>query len=590
MASLRVLTVLLLSSHTATAIEIWQAGGSGVGWRSSGTLSSLVVDDDGTLRPAGVDPARSALAGVKSRGGEIRSPQSRDDLTNILTDGDLESLWEVTPERADGTSMEIDLAAILPINRIRIVGDEEIFLRGYELFVHDGNPARLRNDRPIAFENRAHANPEQDAPVIDIEIPLQFVRFIKVISTSPQEFKIAEVEIFGDGFAPSGQFESEVIELAGAANFGRIELLTQADSLAAVVLQTRTGTKPDPLIYFYKTEVLIGEERSELPLVPIGDPEAREAWEDLAVKDKGHKEENIQDWSAWSAPYEDFSGLFISPGNRQYLQFRLIFSSDDVNATAAVESFSVEWEPNLAQSIVGEIDPGSVTLGEVRSYNYYVLPEILPGDAGFDRIEVETPFLPIVTGVTVDGADASFEKQEAADRFSILLTGDRIASGQLLRITFEALATVYGTTFFGTVFDTESAELGQEVTPGNATGIASSDRLSVEGRLANRLVSDLSVSKVFTPNGDGANDTGKIDFILLRALIPVPLQLTVLDLSGRTVRRLRDEGFVNGPHVVSWDGLDDGGRLVPPGLYVLKLNVDTDTGSQHETRILGVAY
>ena len=590
MTCTQVLAVLLLSSHAVTAIEIWQAGGSGVSWRSSGTLSGLVVNGDGTLGPAGVDPARSALAGVKSRGGEIRSPQSRDDLTNILTDGDLETLWEVTPERADGTSMEIDLAAILPINRIRIVGDEETFLRGYQLFVHDGNPTRLRKDRPIAFENRAHANLEQDAPVIDIEIPLQFVRFIKVISTSPQEFKIAEVEIFGDGFAPSGQFESEVIELTGPANFGRIELLTQTDSLAAVVLQTRTGTKPDPLIYFYKTEVLIGEERSELPLVPIGDPQAREAWEDLAVKDRGHKQENIKDWSAWSAPYEDLSGLFISPGNRQYLQFRLIFSSADVNATAAVGSFAVEWEPNLAQSIVGEIDPGSVTLGEVRSFNYYVLPEILPGDAGFDRIVVETPFLPIVTGVTVDGVDVSFEKQEAADRFSILLTGERIASGQLLRITFEALATVYGTTFFGTVFDTESAELGQEVTPGNATGIASSDRLSVEGKLADRLVSDLTVSKVFSPNGDGANDTGEINFILLRALIPVPLQLTVYDLSGRTVRRLSDEGFVNGPHVLSWDGLDDGGRLVPPGSYVLKLNVDTDTGSQYETRILGVAY
>ena len=165
-----------------------------------------------------------------------------------------------------------------------------------------------------------------------------------------------------------------------------------------------------------------------------------------------------------------------------------------------------------------------------------------------------------------------------------------LSSGQLLRITFEALAAVYGTTFFGTIYDTESEELGQRVTPGDATATSLSNRLSVEGKLADRLVSNLSVSRVFTPNGDGINDEGQISFVLLRALIPVPLQLTLHDLSGRTVRRLRDEGFVNGPYVISWNGTDEGGRLVAPGSYILKLKLDTDTGSQHETKILGVAY
>ena len=561
-------------------------------WTSTGTLTGLVVDGNGSLLPAGVDPARNALIGLKNRGGEIRSPQSRDDLTGMLTDGDLETRWEVTHERhPDGTSMEIDLGALLPINRIRIVGDEETFLRGYELLVHDGNPAQLRGDRPIAFENRVHSNLEQDEPVIDVEIPLQFVRFIKVISTTTQEFKIAEAEIFGDGFAPSGQFESEVIALPNPANFGRIELLTRADSLAGVVLQTRTGITPDPLIYYYKTEVLQGEERSQLPLTPVGAPEAREAWEDLRIVDRGRTEDNVQDWSAWSAPYDDFSGLFVSPGNRQYLQFRLIFASEDVRGTAVVESFSIEFsEPALARSLVGEINPGSVALGQVHTFDYFILPEIGPDNLGFDRIEVETPFLPRVTAVTVDGGDVDFEKREEADHFNILLTGERIASGQLLRITFDALTTVYGTTFFGKVFDTESAELGQDVTPGDAAAAFASDRLSVEGELADRLVSNLRVSSVFTPNGDGINDQGEVIFVLLRALIPIPVELTVHDLSGRTVRRLQDEEMINGEHPVSWDGQDDQGAKVAPGVYVLRLTVDTDTGSQHETRVIGVAY
>ena len=586
---------LLLPLRPATAIEIWQAGGAGANatWTAAGTLTGLVVDGSGRLLPAGVGAAQSASSGLKSRGGVIRSPQSRDDLTGILTDGNMETRWEVTRDRRpDGTSMEIDLGAILPINRIRIVGDEETFLRGYELFVHDGNPEQLRSDRPIGYENLVHSNSEQDEAVIDVEIPLQFVRFIRVISTSPQEFTIAEVKIFGDGFAPAGQFDSEVIKLPGPANFGRIELLTRSDSLARVVLQTRTGTTPDPLIYYYKTEVLQGEDRFQEPLTPIGTPETKKVWEDLPAKDRGRTEANLQDWSAWSAPYDDFTGFFASPGNRQFLQFRLIFTSQDVRAAAAVESFSVEYsEPALATSVVGEINPSFIALGEVHTFDYFILPEIGAGNSGFDRIEVETPFAPTVMAVTVDGTEVPFDKQEEADRFNVYLTGeDRIASSQLLKITFDALATVYGTTFFGKVFDTESGELGQDVTPGDATATSSSDRLSVEGALTDRLVGTLRVSRVFTPNGDGINDQGEISFVLLRALIPVPVELTVHDLSGRTVRRLRDEELINGQQRAFWDGLDDHGRQIAPGLYVLKLKVDTDTGPQHETRIVGVAY
>ena len=586
--------ILLSSPHPAVAIESWQAGGSGEGWVSIGTLTGLVVDEGGNLQPAEVDPARNALSGLKSRGGVIRSPQSRDDLTGILTDGDPETQWEVTSDRADGTSMEIDLGAILPIERIRVLGDVETFLRGYEMFVHDGNPEQLRSDRPIGYDPRQpgplecvprgsvdrgrvsasvrpfHPGHQHHNPGVHHRRGGDFRRWLRAYGTvrSPTSF-----------------------HWTSPANFGRVELLTRADLLAGVVLQTRTGTTPDNLIYYYKTEVLKGEERAQLPLTPFGDPEAKEAWLDLAISDRGRKEDNVRDWSAWSAPYDDFSGDFSSPGNRQYLQFRLLFTSQEVRAAATVESFSVQFsEPALAKSVVGEIDPGSVSLGETRTFDYYILPEIEQDNPGFDRIEVETPFLSTVTAVTVDGVEVESDTQEESDRFNVYLTGERITSGQLLRITFEALAAVYGTTFFGTVYDTESEELGQRVTPGDATAASLSNRLSVEGKLADRLVSNLSVSRVFTPNEDGVNDEGQISFVLLRALIPVPLQLTLHDLAGRTVRRLRDEGFVNGPYVIPWDGTDEGGRLVPPGSYILKLKVDTDTGSQHETKILGVAY
>lgn len=53
--------------------------------------------------------------------------------------------------------------------------------------------------------------------------------------------------------------------------------------------------------------------------------------------------------------------------------------------------------------------------------------------------------------------------------------------------------------------------------------------------------------------------------------------------------------FSTGPYEIEWDGRDDGGRVVPPGLYVVQLSVDTDIeGAQvqdaHVLRTISVAY
>ena len=46
------------------------------------------------------------------------------------------------------------------------------------------------------------------------------------------------------------------------------------------------------------------------------------------------------------------------------------------------------------------------------------------------------------------------------------------------------------------------------------------------------------------------------------------VRLDVLDVNGRRIRRLLEGRFAPGPHSVAWDGLDEGGRPVPPGIYL----------------------
>jgi len=580
------------------AADRWQAGTSGLKWENVGTQEGLATDA-GALLPATVNPAQNALTDLRRRAGSIESPQSTEDLTSLLTDGNEGTFWKVTRERRpDGTSMVIDLGAILPINRIRVLGDKDSFLRAFDLFVHDGDPDQLRDDRPIGYTNLIRTNLEQDNSVIEVEFPLQFVRFIRLISRTGQEFIISEAEVYGDGFAPASRFVSQIIDLEGAANFGRIALAARTDSATQIVLQTRTGTVPDPSIYYRKTVVFEGEERAEEPLLPIGDPSAAEAYKKLVGADKGRVVDNLLEWSPWSAPYESFESQLLSPGNRRYLQFRLLFSSQNARRGAVVESFTFEYStPALGRELVAEVTPGAVVLGEEHAFDYFVKAQFGPETPGFDRIEIKTPFKAQLKGVELDGqvlpATAYAEVNEGDDsRLTIQLKDQRVStSGQVLRISFETLVTVYGTTFFAKVFDSQSDALGQDVIPGDASPASDSDRLSVHGELRRELVLDLRATPpVFTPNGDGVNDLGTITYILLRALSAVPLELTVFDLAGRPVRHLQQATSLNGPQQASWDGLDDQQQQVAPGLYLVRLSVGTDTGSEAHTQLVGVAY
>jgi hypothetical protein len=588
---------LHLGLAAAAAIETWKAGGRGLSWEAVGESTGLTTDGT-VLLPAVVDSRTNALANLelKRRGGSISSPQTRDDLTSLLTDDNHETFWRVTRERRpDGTSMLIDLGAILPINRIRFLGSEEAFLRAYELFVHDGNPAQLREDRPVAFINQVSSNLEQSEPLIDVQIPLQFVRFIRLISRSGQEFILQDAEVFGDGFAPTGGFVSRVIDLGEPANFGAILLQTRLDPLTSIVLQTRSGSVPDPRVYYRKTDVFQGEERAEEEILPVGSPEAAEEYNKLVAADKGRIIDNIDEWSPWSAPYEDFAGEFLSPGNRRYVQFRLAFSSGDARQAASVDSFSFQYSlPALARELKAEISPATAVLGESHTFDYYIRAQFGPENPGFDRIEIQTPFKARLHGVELDGVAVPFAEVSAEDEnsLSVQLTADRVTtSGQLLRITFSSLVTVYGTTFFAKVFDSQSGELGQDVVAGDAAPAAVDDRLSIQGELSRDLILDLRADPpAFSPNGDGINDLLRVSYVLLRALRQVPVEVTLYDLSGRIVRRLQDSGAVNGPQQISWDGKDDGDQQVPPGLYLLRLSVDTDTGSAEQVRLVGVAY
>jgi hypothetical protein len=89
-------------------------------------------------------------------------------------------------------------------------------------------------------------------------------------------------------------------------------------------------------------------------------------------------------------------------------------------------------------------------------------------------------------------------------------------------------------------------------------------------------------SRVISPNGDGVDDRVIFSFVL-----PSPgmrANLAVFDSDGRAIKRLLDQRRVGTVVQTIWDGIDEEGRLVAPGIYIVNLGVKRPDGGWEESR------
>jgi len=87
-------------------------------------------------------------------------------------------------------------------------------------------------------------------------------------------------------------------------------------------------------------------------------------------------------------------------------------------------------------------------------------------------------------------------------------------------------------------------------------------------------------SRICTPNGDGINDETVLRFSVFQVDGPGIFNVGVYDLRGHRVRDLSFASqHISGEHHVVWNGRDGGGRRLPPGVYLLRVEYATDAGT-----------
>ena len=528
-----------------------------------GQYSEISVIDfetnPGQIQPIQNEPEDNIALKILERGGKVTSPNARIvlelsdaesiKLLNHMVSGDRTKAFEVKGIVAIGIIIDIDLGQRFAVNRLRFFpreGFENFFLKGYEISLNDGSEEqRTLAGRP---DFRLFKTVERNTKsIVEENIPLQFVRFIKLKQLVRGEWEIDEVQIFGEGFASEASYTSKVFDQQQPAVFGGIIWSgghIGEPTKAGVTLSTRSGTSPDPS-------------------------------DSLA-------------WSTWSPPYPP--GVLTdvsSPAPRQFFQFRFLFTSDDFFSAATVDSLAFEVSPALTDSVKGEIQPQNAFIGQATTFTYTLKSF---NSRGFDRLQIKTLApVDVVQSVAIDGTDIPIDFVNVED--GVQISFPKIMGNSTLKVVFDSIALQYNTVFSGKVSDSSRPDnLPQLVVAGDTDTLTAGGDLSVTILVGKNLLHAMDVAPAITPNGDGVNDELLITYDIVNLTHAAPVSVRAYDLAGRLVKEIYYGLDSSGRYQKVWDGTDDGRQKMGPGIYLVHLAIEADSGTEGKTAIVSLAY
>ena len=589
-------------------------------------LMEVVVDDFGD----------NVALGLLDRGGGLdvevdinsKDPQ-KSPLGNALglVDGDLyERFYFGTSSRGGAEDVDahiiLDLGATYNIDLVRVIGGVVVRsgfgggittthyvqrrrwdFRYYELMTSDGS---LSPDgtRIWTKHHAGLARPENTGRgLVDHEFDPIATRFMRIFwkywDTSCTQFirlgedveeatietrgcaaggTTDEVMIYGSGHPIEVQFGSPLINLGDSKNLNTVEWQGDVPPGTRIEVRSRTGNETISQFEFHDKNGKVVTEKRYGKLIPSFRGEI-----DTLITPGG-------DWSPWSKVYTESGEFFQSPSPRQYMELEVRLTSDDPTRGASIDWLGVNFTPPLAEQTLGEVYPLQADPGVKSEFTYFLRPLRARG-RGFDRLLLQSSAPVQFVGVLVDDELVDVDSPEVNEEGFLVTLSDKVRSGQLVELRFGASVFLQGTRFNLFLQDTDQPdEIRQLVDAGDATDLVESSTNVVMLPVSQSLLNNLDTStRVLTPNGDGVNDDLVAVFDLANVLVPRPLTFSVFDLSGRRVHNV-DLDATAGRTEFSWDGRNDDGNLVPPGLYIVDITVSGDTGDRSSHQVVSVAY
>ena len=570
---------------------------------------------------------------VLDRGGKVTSSESNG-VEFVLVDGDIYStttapFWPIrggyNPEKLLPTeSPEQERDAVVDLGGAFFVDNIRLFFpthpgppRAYRVRLSDGS--RHADGTLVWKEVGKEPSVIHQQLYHDHKFPLTIAKYFAYtyrLFVGQGRKGFAEVQLFGEGFMPESTITSNFggtapfIEVGRTSqNLATIEWDADTPPGTDVVLRTKTGDTVETITHYYKKN---GDE------YPGTEEEAKKEYEtqkkffgDASVGPIVTETIPGSDWSGWSERYFKPGDAIKSPSPRRFVSVQATFLTNDPMVSATLRSVTLNFVNPVARSAVGEILPPRLKeIGSSQELTYFIRPTFEAASRGFNDILIEAP-----TGVKmkfkqlkvdIEGSPTeSYTAQseglqiisEESDSLWVRLPAVIKTTSGTTRVEVQFDATIFGfATFFnGSIANASFENSWQRVDDGDANGVLGDSEqtviLALEG---SEVLGDIALDReVFTPNADGINDEFAVRFPLMRVASTTSVQVQIYDLSGRLVRELINEPLSAGLHTVPWTGIGASGELVPPGIYLLRIDIDIDADSAKDTsvnRLVHVVY
>ena len=536
------------------------------------------------------------------RGGVIQERSGRG-FAFKMADGNANTDWGARRERGqDPIAWDWDLGALFWVDRIVMRTSDFLF----RTLTYGSNLPQIRTHSLSVSNGRRTLTGEVDLDQLFIgdanallasstEFPGQLtylfepraVRFIAAewvggggaqTSFEFQSGFLIETLVFAVGRVAQVEMSSDFIDLGQVAGDNRAKviksLLWEADLPPGARIQARTrsgNALQENFRYFRKdgTEVT-AEQFDQMPKALRGETQSS-----IGIG---------EDWSEWSNFYQRSGEQFLSPSPRRFVQVQLILSSDRPTTAPTVRALEIEFTDAFLSGVTGEVLPRTAEAGMAQLFSFRIIPELESRNPGFDRILLQTPSPVDSLVLTIGGAEAEPAAVRVAGD-SLFVELPRTVRQQEVALAFSAVVERNATLFRAFIGHEGQLEVWQPVDP--ASRAATTVYLpSVPG--TDQLIANLSVQSFISPNGDGIGDAAEIRFHILKTDAPAQVQIYTLD--GRLVRALEGQRQPDQSYLYIWTGQDQNERVVPPGSYLCRVEVEAQAGAASQHRIISVAY
>ena len=502
----------------------------------TGTNTDLALNKDIAVRYANPDPLK-----ISSH------PTAFNPYTMIDGKVSATSFFELLPGQ-EGSYIRIDLQAVRVVNRVvtRVFPSNSVNFRVRAYSIYLGlDTLTFKKVRQVAENELANTNDFFDADTaryVIFRVDKQDPSLTNAFSTT-----FGEIEIYGVGYLQKGIFTSVVRDAQVPVNWNRASWSAATPQGTSVTLQVRTGDTPT-----------------------VGST-----------------------WSSWSDEVTRPNSLFNVLEPRRYMQYRANLYTSSVE-TPRLDEVSISCDTLLvATSTAAQILPRTAQILKEAEFDYQVSVGTDSRSTGVDTLILFTSIPLVVTNVNVNALNVPFSVQSIPGQI-VIGFGNTINFTAAISVHMKFTPFLDQTIFPSQVISKRNPNNPQRVdvfTDANGE----SWTLTALGVPDQVIVSAKADPNPFTPNGDGRNDVTFFSFFVSNLIAERPVSINIFDVTGRLVRSLLDtkstaQAYVE-QNAIRWDGRDNNGRLLPPGLYIYQIKVDVDGLSPAVvTKTVSIAY